>query len=145
MDEVNKKILELLKENSRISLTRISKKVHLSLPSVIDRIKKLEEAKIILKYTILCHTEEQRAVRAFLLLRIKTGNETDEFRRKIGTNPFVRNCYHLAGHWDYLLEITSKNTEELDQFLHIDLKEYPGIEETQTLITLGNPLVSEGS
>jgi Lrp/AsnC family leucine-responsive transcriptional regulator len=52
MDQIDKKILEILQHNSRATSSDISKEVSLSLPAVSDRIRKLEEAGVIVQYTL---------------------------------------------------------------------------------------------
>ncbi|PTI36313.1 Lrp/AsnC family transcriptional regulator, partial [Staphylococcus succinus] len=52
MDLTNRKIIQQLKENSKISLESIGKNVNLSTPSVRDRINKLKDIGVIKRYTI---------------------------------------------------------------------------------------------
>ena len=53
MDLIDIKILEVLQENARVSISDLSKKVNLSLSAVSERLKKLENSKIISKYTVI--------------------------------------------------------------------------------------------
>lgn len=54
--EKDRTILNLLRKNSRIQLTEIQKETSISVSTIFDRIKKLEQKKIIKKYTILLNT-----------------------------------------------------------------------------------------
>ena len=56
MDSIDTKILEALQENSRISISDLSKKVNLSLSAVSERLKKLEASNIIEKYTVILNS-----------------------------------------------------------------------------------------
>ena len=53
MDVIDVKILEVLQENSRVSISELSRKVNLSLSAVSERLKKLENSNIISKYTVI--------------------------------------------------------------------------------------------
>ena len=53
MDVIDVKILEVLQENSRVSISELSRKVNLSLSAVSERLKKLENSSIISKYTVI--------------------------------------------------------------------------------------------
>ena len=67
MDKVDIQILEILQEDARASASDISKKVQLSIPSVGDRIRKLND-KIITKYAaILNHKEANLDLTAYIL------------------------------------------------------------------------------
>ena len=53
MDTIDSKILEVLQENSRVSISDLSKQVNLSLSAVSERLKKLEASSIIEKFTVI--------------------------------------------------------------------------------------------
>jgi Lrp/AsnC family leucine-responsive transcriptional regulator len=53
LDTIDSKILEVLQENSRVSISDLSKQVNLSLSAVSERLKKLEASGIIEKYTVI--------------------------------------------------------------------------------------------
>ena len=58
MDSLDLKIIECLKENSRMNATTIGERVNLSTSAVLERIKKLESAEIIVKYTTVIDNEK---------------------------------------------------------------------------------------
>ena len=60
MDSIDTKILEALQENSRISISDLSKKVNLSLSAVSERLKKLEASNIIEKYTVILNSHRRK-------------------------------------------------------------------------------------
>ena len=53
MDNIDYKILKILQKNARETASNISKEIHLSVSAVIERIRKLEESRIIREYTII--------------------------------------------------------------------------------------------
>lgn len=58
MDNIDIKILKLLQENSRISISEMSSKINLSIPAVSDRLKKLDASSLIKKYTIIINNKK---------------------------------------------------------------------------------------
>ena len=79
MDKIDIQILEILQKDARISASDISKKVKLSVPSVSDRIRKLNN-KIINSYTaILNHKEANLDVTAFIFIVSEHSDHYEDF------------------------------------------------------------------
>ncbi len=71
MDITDYKILEILQENSRISMSALGRQVGLSSPSVTERVKRLEESGVIEKYTVSINAQKiYRPIRAYVLISI---------------------------------------------------------------------------
>ena len=87
MDYLDQQILMKLKENARQSASDISKEIHLSVSTVIDRIRKMESSGVIESYTVI--TDEK-----------KTGNDVTALMEISLEHPrynelFIENKYHL--------------------------------------------------
>lgn len=137
MDEIDKKIIKILSENSRISNSEISKQVFLSIPAVGERIKKLEEKNIIEKYTIRTNRNKLGyKLLAIIFVNIDDTEKIKEFREKITEMEEVIECLHMAGEYDYLLKILVKDTEELEDFLSNKMKSIKGVGRSNTMISL---------
>ena len=139
MDIIDYQILDILKKNSRSTASEISKQVHLSLPAVSERIKKMEENNIIEKYSILLNRKEMNYnVLAFIHISIDGSENIEEFRKLICYYPFVLECHHITGDYDYLLKVLTKDIEELEIFLSSQLKKIKGIVKSNTAISLAS-------
>ena len=137
MDEIDKKIIKILSENSRISNSEISKQVFLSIPAVGERIKKLEEKNIIEKYTIRTNRNKLGyKLLAIIFVNIDDTEKIKEFREKITEMEEVIECLHMAGEYDYLLKILVRDTEELEDFLSNKMKSIKGVGRSNTMISL---------
>ena len=137
MDEIDKKIIKILSENSRISNSEISKQVFLSIPAVGERIKKLEEKNIIEKYTIRTNRNQLGyKLLAIIFVNIDDTEKIKEFREKITEMEEVIECLHMAGEYDYLLKILVRDTEELEDFLSNKMKSIKGVGRSNTMISL---------
>ncbi|AHM58271.1 putative HTH-type transcriptional regulator (plasmid) [Peptoclostridium acidaminophilum DSM 3953] len=139
MDAIDKKILECLKNNARMQVSCISKVVNLSIPAVSERIRKLEESGIIEKFTLSLNRELMNyGLLAFLFVNIERTEHIDEFRKSIAEFNIVLECHHLAGEYDYLLKVVSKDTKDLEDFISNRLKKIRGVQRTNTIIVLSS-------
>ena len=137
MDATDKKILSILKENSRESASEIAKRVSLSVPAVTERIRKLEQGGVIEKYTLRINPcELGYNLLVFVLVKIDTSRNLEAFQDEVTALANVLECHHIAGPSDYLLKVLVKDMQDLETFLSCTMKDLPGVTETQTLFCL---------
>jgi Lrp/AsnC family leucine-responsive transcriptional regulator len=118
MDKKDKKLLTLLQENSRESLTVLSKKLSLSIDATHKRLKKLHASGIILKFGIFI---DPKALGFDLVanIQIKLHNISEEELEKFIN--YLKNCNNVIelistlGNYDLTCVIIAKNTEELEK------------------------------
>ena len=139
MDDIDYKILNQLKENARIQISDISKKVNLSIPAISERIRKLEDSGIIDKYTVRINREKMEyKLLAFIFINIEKTEHIQEFRNTIIKFNGVLECHHLAGEYDYILKVVVKDTRDLEEFISNKLKKIRGVSKTNTIISLSS-------
>lgn len=132
MDPIDYKILSALKQNARQKASDISREVHLSVSSVIDRIHKLESSGIIKSYTIV--TDESMIgndLTALMEVSLEHPRYTDNFVRYINSNPCIVSCYYLTGEFDYMVKICCHSSKELEE-IHRGIKQQDGVRMTRT-------------
>ena len=138
MDIVDEKILRLLQENSRISASDISKIVYLSVSAVSDRLRKLESSGVIKQYTtILNPVVLEKELSAYMLISLKSPQESKSFLDFVAKEKDILGCFYLAGEFDYMIKIITKNTETLALLLN-EVKSVSGIIKTNTMVVLDN-------
>lgn len=139
MDSIDFKIIDILKKNSRASTSEISRRVNLSIPAVAERIRKLEEAEIIEKYTIKVNRDKINfKLLAFIFVNIDKTENIEEFRKAIVQYNSVLECHHVAGEYDYLLKVLVEDTKALEDFISHTLKKINGVSKSNTIITLSS-------
>lgn len=139
IDTIDLKIIDALKENSRFSTSEISKRVNLSIPAVSERIRKMEEAAIIQKYTIKVNREKMNyKILAFIFITIDRTESVDNFREAVVQYNNVLECHHVAGEYDYLLKVLVEDTKSLEDFLSNSLKKIKGVLKSNTIISLSS-------
>ncbi|MBR0114191.1 MAG: Lrp/AsnC family transcriptional regulator, partial [Firmicutes bacterium] len=79
MDSIDVKILEVLQENARVSISELSKRVNLSLSAVSERLKKLEASGIILQYTTILNPEIlNKHLTAIMMICLENPSQPEE-------------------------------------------------------------------
>jgi Lrp/AsnC family leucine-responsive transcriptional regulator len=137
MDSVDAAILDLLQADARATQAGIARKVGLSQPSVADRIRKLEEAKVITGYVARVDPKKLgKDITAFVGLDIEHPKFFDGFARKVMGMDEVLECHRVAGAESYVLKIRTENTGTLDRLLVERLRTIPGVTRTHTTIVL---------
>ena len=127
MDIIDKKILEELQKNSSQPLSELSKKVGLSNTPCWNRIKKLEEEKIIKSKSIIIDNKKiNLPITVFLSISIQ--NHTDRwlknFEKVVNKYDQIIEVHRLTGsNSDYQITILSPSIEEYDKFQQILIKE----------------------
>ena len=120
MDLIDKKILQELQKNSSIPLSELSKKVGLSNTPCWNRIKKLEEDKVIIAKTILIDNKKiNLPIKVFLSISIQNHTEIwlNKFKEVIQKYDEIIEVHRLTGtNVDYQITILSPSIEEYDLF-----------------------------
>lgn len=127
MDNIDKKILSILQRNSNIPLSELSKRVGISTTPCWNRIKKMEEEKIILsKTTILDNKKINLPIVVFLSLSVSSYTEDwmMEFQKTIMKYDQIIEVYRLTSSTtDYVLKIVAPSISEYDKFQQQLIKE----------------------
>ena len=117
IDSLNWNILNLLQQNARISNAAIGRKVGISSPAVSERIKKMEDAGLILGYkTIVSPFSAEYQIKAIITLRAFMG-KLKPFLTKVKTYDQVINCYRITGNENIVMEVVLKNQKQLEGFI----------------------------
>ena len=132
LDTIDVRILEVLQENARVSISELSKQVNLSLSAVSERLKKLENSNIIEQYTtVLNSSAMEKDLSAIMMISMEDPSDTDEFRRLVQGLDEILECHYITGTYDYVLKITTKNMATLEQLMN-KIKSIKSIKHTET-------------
>ena len=134
MNEIDKKILNIIQTEARTSNAEIARQVGLVPSAVLERIKKLEERGVISGYvTKINPGDVGYGLTAFVFVKTSFCGSIGGVLAAI---PEVLEVHDIAGEDCYLLKIRAKNTEELGKFFREKLKNLPEIISTRTTIVL---------
>jgi Lrp/AsnC family leucine-responsive transcriptional regulator len=118
LDQTDIEILTLLKENSRLQWREIGELVHLTGQAVANRIKKMEQAGVIEKYTIsLNNSKLDKNLTAYITVFMKTSNHPD-FIQFVKNNESILECHRISGDGCYLLKVNVPDEENIMDLLN---------------------------
>lgn len=117
VDAVDEQLLDILKENSRMSFADLGRKINLSPSSVRERVQKLEDSGIIKKYNIQIDNKKLGYdLEAFILLKVFQG-QLKYVIEKITDFPEIKEAYRITGSQNLHLKVVVKNQLDLQKLL----------------------------
>ncbi len=119
LDEMDRKILAELQEDAARSLDDIARKVGSSKTPVWNRIRRMKEAGVILRQTVLLDAEALGLEACFFVLIRTSEHEADwqrRFLQVLRDRPEVLEAHRLAGDIDYILKVRVANARAYDTF-----------------------------
>jgi DNA-binding Lrp family transcriptional regulator len=135
MDDVDRQLIALLRDNARLSVVALAQKLRLARATVQNRIARLEKAGVIVGYTLrLKPVTEAHRIRAIMGIEID-GHHGDEVRRLLRGNPAVEALHSTNGRWDLMAELRADSLDAFDKVLNT-IRSIKGIRNTETSILL---------
>jgi Lrp/AsnC family leucine-responsive transcriptional regulator len=136
LDEIDLKILKMLQENGRIKRNEIAQATGLSVPSVSERMKKLEDAGIIKGYTAILDSKKLgKDITAFVFVSIDSSKNYPLFIERVMDVDEILECHSITGEGSHLLKVKTENTSTLEKLL-ARIQSWPGVTGTRTNIVL---------
>lgn len=118
MDKIDRKIINSLQENARVSLRDLSKECFISSPAIAARINKLEKAGVINGYHSSIDMEKIGFhVRAFIQVQLEP-RQKKEFYPFVQSVPNVVECNCVTGDYSEIMEVVFPSTTNLDDFIN---------------------------
>ncbi len=133
MDKINRKIVEILKENGRATYINIGKKVGLSEGAVRKRIKTLVDSGVIRRFTVKIGFTE--GAEAITLLHINPSFPTSEICEKLKELPNIETIYEVTGQYTIAVIISALNIAEVNDCIE-KIRRIDGVANTNTMIIL---------
>lgn len=140
LDNIDKKLLKLLQEDSKRTTKELSLKLNLSVTAVYERIKKLEREGIVEKYVVLLNRNKiQKGFVVFCHLKLMqhTKEFISQFEKEVVKLTEVLECFHVSGDYDYILKICVENMEEYREFMVTKLTTLQHIGSTHSTFMIG--------
>ncbi|ALX15818.1 AsnC family transcriptional regulator [Burkholderia cepacia JBK9] len=140
MDDLDWKILALLQANGRISYTELARQVHLSVPAVTERVKRLEASGVVEGYTARINPAAAGyPVSALIGITVPQPAKA-KFLKLLESIPEVVECRHVTGADSYVMRFVATSMTHLEQLIErINL-----YGETRTSIVMSTPVPVRG-
>lgn len=138
MDDIDWRILDRLQGNGRMTYTELARHVHLSVPAVTERVKRLEEEGVIEGYAARVNpTAAGYLVGAMLAMTVPQPVKA-KFLKLLATIPEVLECHHITGADSYIIRVVAVSMGDLERLIEkINL-----YGETRTSIVMSTPIPS---
>jgi len=138
-DETDRKLLLFLQQDAKQTTKELSYKLGLSVTAVYERVKKLENNKVIAKYVAIL--DKTKIDRNFIILcHVKLIQHKKEyvmqFEKEVMNLQEVIECFHVSGDYDYILKICVKDMEDYRNFMLTKLTTLQHIASTHSSFTI---------
>lgn len=136
LDNLDIQILKTLQQNGRTKRNELAEQVGLSVPSVSERLKKLEDSKIIEGYYTRVNKQAfGYDILAFILVMMDSSKHYKDLIKHVDKHPHILECHSVLGEGSHLLKVLVKNTESLEKLLS-EVQTWPGVTGTKTTYVL---------
>ena len=139
MDKTDRKILNILQDNGRITNSKLAAEIGISPPAMLERVKRLESSGMIRKYTALIDREKAGfGLLAIIIISVSLSQITslEHVKQKLVDLDEVMECYQLTGDVDFLLKVAVQDMSMYTAFINGKLTSIPGIQNIRTSFVL---------
>jgi len=136
VDKTDKKILDILQQDGRVSASNIANELDVSIPTVTDRIKKLQDSGIIKGiHAVLDPKPLGLDVAAIITLMSESSVHYKEVTKAAEKTPEVLQCLATTGKGSHMLFVVTRNSSTLEELLR-KIQSWSGVIRTETQIVL---------
>ena len=139
IDRTDKKILEILQKNAKITNAKLSKQIGLSPAPTLERVRKLESRGIISGYHAkLNMSKVGLGVSTFVMVSLKGHNKKNlqSFLDKIKDVENIVECHHITGSGDFILRIVAEDIESYQELMLDKVSEIEVTDSLQSMVIL---------
>ncbi len=136
LDEIDLKILDILQKNGRTRRNDLAESVGLSVPSVSERLRKLEETGVITGYYAKVDPKRLgKDVTAFIIVTVDSSKHFSSLIEHANTTDEILECHAVTGQGTHLVKIRTENTSTLEKLLS-KIQAWAGVVGTLTSVIL---------
>lgn len=136
LDNLDIKILKTLQKKGRVKRSMLAEEVGLSLPSVSERLNKLEEKGVIEGYYAkLNRISFGYDIMAFIFVTMDSSKHYKSLITHVEKIPMIIECHSVLGEGSHILKVIAKNTESLEKLLS-KIQSWAGVVSTKTTFIL---------
>ena len=138
LDEIDIQILKHLQKDGRSQRNKLAEIVHLSVPSVSERMRKLEEKDLIKGYhAVLDSKRFNFDITAFVFVEVDGSDNYTKFVDQMNEEPEVLECHSITGDGSHVLKIRTENTESFEKLLS-RFQALDGVHKTRSNVVLSS-------
>jgi len=139
LDKTDLKILAILQDRGRTKRNEIAEEVGLSIPSVSERLRKLESSGIIRSINAILEPEKVALqVTAFIFLMVESSKFYEGIIKHVKEETEIVECHAITGEGSHLLKVRTHKNATLEKLLS-RIQAWPGVISTHTDVVLSSP------
>jgi Lrp/AsnC family transcriptional regulator, leucine-responsive regulatory protein len=137
LDGKDRQILHLVQRDATLAQSEIATKVGLSTAAVHERLKKLEAAGVIRRWTAVVDPRAVGAeITAFVEVFLENPRAERNFLERLQSLDEVLECHHVTGEFSVILKVRVRDMESLQHLLLQELSSHDGVRQTRTVVVL---------
>ncbi|WP_041794781.1 Lrp/AsnC ligand binding domain-containing protein [Pararhodospirillum photometricum] len=141
LDRIDRRILRELQADGRLSIVELARRVNLTKTPCAERVRRLEREGVIEGYQARLASEVLGAGHiAFVQVSLKstTEAELERFNAAVRALPEVQSCHMIAGGFDYLLKVRTRDIGHYRHVLGDKISSLPAVLQTHTFVVMEN-------
>ncbi len=136
LDDIDSKLIDILQRKGRTKRNDLAEAVGLSLPSISERLRKLEEAGIVTGYHASVDARKLgKDITAFIFVAVDSSKHYHQFLEHAASVDDILECHAITGEGSHILKIRTNNTSSLEKLL-AKIQAWPGVIGTRTNLVL---------
>ena len=135
LDAIDQRILDELQRNGRLSIVELASRVHLTKTPCSERVKRLEKSGVIQSYRAVLNPARvgMNHVTVVHVSLVQTSdNSLEEFNEAVRDVPEVQSCLMIAGQFDYMLKVRTRDITHFRELLGEKISKLPGVMQTHS-------------
>lgn len=142
LDETDRVILRMLQDDGRITNADLARQIGLSPPSMLQRVRKLEESGLIKAYRAILDEDSMGfglQVLAMISLSLHQEQPIEQFRDQVSAIPEVLECLHVSGEYDFMLRIVAKDMQDYERIVRQNISSIKAVGRINSSFILATP------
>jgi Lrp/AsnC family leucine-responsive transcriptional regulator len=138
-DKTDKKILNILQNEGRITNAKLAQCIGISPPAMLERVRRLEKSELITRYSAIVN-REKTGYELLAIITVSLGlqqlKSLDSFKDQIARLDEVLECYQVSGEYDFILKVVLHNIRAYRNFVNDKLANIEGIQNIKSSFVL---------
>ena len=139
LDAIDKRILDELQTQGRLSIVELAERVHLTKTPCSERMKRLEKAGVIREYRAIVDAATVGLHRVTIVpvnLVQTSDNALEAFNRAVRDIPEIQSCLMIAGPFDYMLKVRTRDITHFRELLGEHISKLPNVMQTHSFAVM---------
>ncbi len=138
-DYIDRRIMDELQANGRLSIVELANRVNLTKTPCAERVRRLERNGVVTGYRAVLDPRSVGVAHVTIVqisLAQSSDNSLQEFNAAVREIPEVQSCMMIAGHFDYLLKVHTRDIAHFREVLGERISQLPNVQQTHSFAVM---------